>query len=112
MTDKFSKYTGDFNIEVDGEEFELDVRLSDVKSLMANQKEEMDEEAVENLVGVFKEILVRSYPDEDEEDIENFLTMNFTDFLMEFGDEMGWAEKSQLQETKSGLQKKGFQPEQ
>jgi len=108
MMSKFDKYSGDCKIEVAGEELDLDVRLKDVKNIMSTQKKhgEISEKGVEKMLDGFKEIVMRSYPDEDEKNIESFLTKNFVEFLQEFSDEMGWADKSEMKKKAESLKKK------
>lgn len=102
---KFEKYLGKFKITVDGIELDLDVQMQDVAKIMSSQKGgEMTEESANKMIETFKQIIVRSYPEEDEKAIESFLTHTFVEFTTKFVEALGWAKEGDL--TKSFQEQK------
>ena len=98
---KFEKYLGKgFEIEVDGEKLQLDVQMQDISKIMASQKKgEITEESAQKMVDTFINIIGRSYPEENKKAINAFLLRNFVEFTTAFVEELGWADKGEMNKS-------------
>ena len=97
---RFNQYLGKTEMEVDGQKLELDVKLKDLKAIMtATKGKEITPEAIEILTTAFKDIMKRSYPDENAEEMDAFIEKKFTNFMTEFSIAMGWTTRKQMEES-------------
>ena len=95
---RFNQYLGKTEMEVDGQKLELDVKLKDLKAIMtATKGKEITPEAIEILTTAFKDIMKRSYPDENAEEMDAFIEKKFTNFMTEFSIAMGWTTRKQME---------------
>ena len=96
---RFNRYLGKLEVNIDGEELELDVKLADKQKIMALQNKFRDkpEETMQGLTDVFKSIILRSYPDEKPDEIEAFLTKKFEKFLVEISIAFGWGTRADFE---------------
>lgn len=101
MANKFEKYAkGKFEIKVDDMDLDLDVKMKDISKIMSSQKGgEVTEESAQKMIDSFLEILKRSYPEENAKAIESFLMRNFVQFTTAFVEELGWADKGDLNKS-------------
>jgi len=98
---KFDKYHGILEVEIDGEKFELKPTMNDKREIMKFSKQMKDDDsAIDKLHGVYKRILVISYPDEKEEFIENFLMKHEEKLMEQLGIEFGWLKPGDLEEAR------------
>ena len=93
---RFNRYLGKLEVNVDGEEMELDVKLADKQKIMALQTKFKDkpDEAITGMSSIFKDIIKRSYPDTTDEEIDAFLTKKFEKFLVEISIAFGWGTRA------------------
>ena len=123
--DKFGRYLGLLDIEVDGEKLELDVRLKDKHKLMScftsKNTEEVSEEQISTLSNILLKILQRSYlpfydkekdiPDAKTEEetkdnetvnsaLESFLTVCFEKLISEISIAFGWSSSEKINSLK------------
>jgi len=107
---RFNRYLGKLEVNVDGEELELDVKLSDKQKIMALQSKfkSSPDEAVTGMTTIFHDIIKRSYPDEPDVDIDAFLTKKFEKFLVEISIAFGWGTRADFESSfrKEGIDSK------
>ena len=96
---KFAKYLGKLNINVDGEALELDVRLGDVCKLSSLSADNITGDKFEMALNSFLDILKRSYPGVQPEALEKFLVFKMMNFFKEFSIGMGWADEASFKEA-------------
>jgi len=96
---RFNRYLGKLEVNVDGEELELDVKLADKQKIMAlqNKFKSSPEDTVLGLTTIFKDIIKRSYPDTTEEELDAFLTKKFEKFLVEISIAFGWGTRADFE---------------
>jgi hypothetical protein len=106
---RFNRYLGKLEVNVDGEELELDVKLADKQKIMALQNKFKDkpDEVMQGMTTIFSEILKRSYPDSTDEELESFLTKKFEKFLVEISIAFGWGTRVDYESSfrKEGIDK-------
>jgi len=105
---RFSKWLGILKIKVAGEELQLRPTLGHKEKLMALQskKDNMSAEDVQEMHRIFKDILRVSYPDEPEENFDNFLLENDLEFMMALYVGFGWATEEDFKSVKEEAKKK------
>jgi len=91
---KFAKYISECKMNVNGEDLSLIIELQDLVTLTAAQDEQDKKKSLETIISVFKDILKRSYPDEDPKAIEAFLVHNLVEFMIKFSDALGLQDKT------------------
>jgi len=72
----------------------LDIELQDLVNLTAAQDEKDKKVSLGIMIDTFKDILKRSYPEEEIKAIEGFLTQNLIDFMVKFSDALGLQDKA------------------
>jgi len=128
--DKFGRYLGTLDIEVDGEKLELDVRLKDkhkIMSVLSKAKDSLSEEHIEKLSEIFRKILYRSYlpywdskidvepadltPEQKQENdkikqgIDAFMIKKFEAFMTEISIAFGWTTRQEIETRLRGIKK-------
>jgi len=109
MAGEFANYLGILECEVGGRKLRLKPNLRDKQALMAlmtkTQKSDLTEEEVAKQHGIFMDILTRSYPEDKEQDLMNFLLVNDLQFMMALFVGFGWADKEKVEELKKNPKK-------
>jgi hypothetical protein len=99
---RFSKYSQDIVINVNGEELRLKrVKTEKLQKLMNLTKDE--EHMLENLIAYFKDIITSNYPDENPEEVESFLQVNVLTIFEEFQIAYGLIKRADLEKRKAEL---------
>jgi len=97
---RFNQYLGKTEMEVDGHKLELDVKLKDLKAIMtASKNKEIAPESIEIIANTFKDLMKRSYPDENAEEMDAFVEKKLTKFITEFSIAMGWTTRKQVEDS-------------
>jgi len=97
---RFNQYLGKTEMEVDGQKLELDVKLKDMKAMMTSTKSgQLTEEGIDKMATAFKELMKRSYPEEDENEMNAFVDKNLLQFITEFSIAMKWTTRKDVEDS-------------
>jgi len=97
---RFTQYLGKLQIEVDGNQLELDAKLKDKEKLMKSQESKDNSKKVEIMTEILLDIMQRSYPEEPAEEIEAFVDKNYMEYLQNLMVAFKWAKKEDFEELK------------
>ena len=82
---RFKKWLGKTEVEIEGDKYELDIKIADVEGIVAAYTAMKDpsktKESFAKVSEVLMEVFKRSYKDEPKEDIEAFLSKNYLPLL-------------------------------
>ena len=102
---KFDKYAGIIKFEIDGIELELNPTLEDKRKIMSYSRKVDDKGNIDNLYNVFKDIVKRAYPEEEETNLDAFLLRNDETLMMKLSEAFGWMKEEDFRKTKENLMK-------
>jgi hypothetical protein len=97
---RFTQYLGKLQVEVDGQQLELDAKLKDKEKLMKSQESKDKENKVAVMTEVLLDIMKRSYPEEPIEEIEAFVDKNYIEYLQNLMVAFKWAKQEDFEELK------------
>lgn len=132
LKNKFGDLDDKCYVEVDGEELELNVRAKDVRAFMyIGNQSQMEEKHLEKLENTIRRMLERTYlpyydetkdevmsdlsqdqvkaNKEEQELIEALLSRHFLDLFIGIMDDLGWADKADIDSEKIESVKKNRQ---
>jgi hypothetical protein len=99
---RFKKYLGKTAIDVDGETYELTMKLADLESIMTAVSLAKDstpgakDQMFPRLSKTFKEIFKRSYPDAVDDELDAFLLKNYMVVLEKITNSFGLMKEEDL----------------
>ena len=97
---RFTQYLGKLQVEVDGQQLELDAKLKDKEKLMKLQESKDADKKVDVMTKVLLEIIKRSYPEDPVEEVEAFVDKNYIEYLQNLMIAFKWAKKEDFEELK------------
>lgn len=98
---RFDDYSGDkLAIEVEDEEYKLDMSAQDKGKLLTEQNK--DDPDFGKLIALLQKVFVRSYPDESEGKIKNWVTQKAEQILLRLHVAWGNLSEDQVEEVKKG----------
>ena len=101
---RFAQYLGKLEVNVNGNQLELDARLKDKKKFMATGDMQDTEKKVDIITEVLMDIMKRSYPEEPVEEIEAFIDKNYNEYLEALLIAFKWAKKEDFDKVKKKIE--------
>lgn len=103
---KFAKYKGKINFAVNGEPIELDFKVQDRIELASIYETQLAKDKYGKLLTFCQMLLKRSYPEDTDDEINDFLKTNIDSFIEELMIGAGIVKRGDVQKKKDEYQKK------
>jgi hypothetical protein len=101
---RFEAYKGKTEIEVDGEKLALDISKSEKLEILSVYKEGKNM-AMDKLYEIIGKIVKKSYPQEPEDELEEFVAKRFELILIELSVYYKWTTRESINSMMGGSQK-------